>query len=408
MKLLVLCNNALSKSESNGRITRTLLNAFEDNELYNFALRGAPNIEGVSYCMVSDSDALKSFVTFGFRKPKEHKATEGPVNANQQDAKSRSAFNHCLRDVVWFSSFWRRGKIKQWLSQPFDAVFLMAADAPFLYRLAADIASKQGIPLVIYSSEDYYLKRYDYMKGVPSSGLWARLFLNRLRKEAGRAFRLAKVSFLCSDKLKEDTCNAFPGIRAETMHQPSVLTRLKKNAGTEIRQIVYAGNINEHRLPSLIEIAEAIKEVKPELSLRLYGKLADDWSKEHIEHSALDYQGEVFYGELLDIYRNTDLLIHAESFDEFTKLDYAHAFSTKIGDCYASGIPFFIYGPEEIPCVAYGLKECPEFASSNKKDMKEKVRTILEGKVTYQPSKVIQEDFDANEVGKRLRRALEA
>ena len=39
---------------------------------------------------------------------------------------------------------------------------------------------------------------------------------------------------------------------------------------------------------------------------------------------------------------------YCERFYEYPLLDYVHAFSTKIGDCYRSGIPFFIYGPKEI------------------------------------------------------------
>lgn len=96
-----------------------------------------------------------------------------------------------------------------------------------------------------------------------------------------------------------------------------------------------------------------------------------------------------------------------EGFDEYTLLDYAHAFSTKIGDCYRSGIPFFAYGSKEIPCIQFGLDHNPDFSASSKGELKDKLVRVLSGGVTYRPElSFIRECFAAEAVSGRLRQTI--
>ena len=275
MRLLVIGNSCLSNEESNGRVTRTLLSAFSNEDLSCFALRGIPDIEGVDYCTVTDGDAAKAFMTLGLRKPKGIQPSAS-VNSPSNGRDSRKARDHVLRDVVWFSPFWKVGKVNKWLKGlDIGAVFLMAADAPFLYRLARKVAKRKKVPLIIYSSEDYFLKRYNYVERKVAMNLWCRLFLNRLRKEAKKAFRQASMSMLCSKKLLRSVKDAFGDIPAEVVYQPSLVKPYPKRNGP-ISKVVYGGNVNADRLHALFDVANCIHAYNDSLVLDVYGDASEE------------------------------------------------------------------------------------------------------------------------------------
>ncbi len=406
MHVLVIGNSVLSEEESNGRILRSLLGGFDNSELTSFGLRGIPNCSGVQYCTVTDKDALMSFLSLGLRRPRGIQV--GSFNPAQRNKNSNSAFGHVLRDVVWFSELWRDRRFRRWeKGLAVSAVFLMAADAPFLYHYARRIAKKKHVPLVVYSSEDYPLKRYDYMSKKKTMSILCRLFLRRLRKEARRAFEFAGYSLFGCEELDSLFSTAFRLKRHKVIYQPGSIRFIGATHDEKIaKRVIYGGNINKERLSSLIDIATTAKEIIPSLQFTLFGAIKDDWSKTALEEHAelFDYCGSIKYERLLEEYSRADLLIHAEGFDEFNKLDYAHSFSTKIGDCYMSGVPFFQYGPAELPCIAFGQKACPDYVASNKDELKDKLGLILTRKSNYQPNvELLVDSFDATHVGLTIR-----
>lgn len=64
-------------------------------------------------------------------------------------------------------------------------------------------------------------------------------------------------------------------------------------------------------------------------------------------------------------------------------LNFKHAFSTKIADCYKLGIPFFMYAPIEIASTQYGLETNPDFVATSKEELKTKLKNAIGNKVTY-------------------------
>ena len=193
--------------------------------------------------------------------------------------------------------------------------------------------------------------------------LLCRLFLRKLRKEAKRAFEYASVSMFGCEELDALFSKAFALKEHYVVYQPGSMGQpICNRVGRPVERVVYAGNINQNRLRSLLEIAEAVKELKVTIRFELYGPIRDEWSdltiQKHVD--LVHYRGLLPYNQLLEEYGATDLLVHAEGFDDFNRLDYAHSFSTKIGDCYLSGTSFFQYGPQELPCIAFGLKICPK------------------------------------------------
>ena len=410
MKVLVIGNSVLSNSESNGRILRALLNAFPNATLFSFGLRGVPDCAGVSYQTVTDRDALLSFATLGLKKPIGIQKTNQPAPSRSKN--SLNAKGHVLRDAVWFSGFWRCSRIRKWETDlEIGCVFLMAADAPFLYRYAVKIAKKKSVPLIVYSSEDYPLKKYDYMAKRTKTSLMCKLFLRKLRKEAKRAFEFASETIFGCKELETDFSKEFRLKKHHLVYQPASINKLPPKTTGRVDRVIYGGNINRERLGSIIDIAREVKRIRPEVVFDVYGPIRDDWSQQTIKNSAglFHYRGIIAYPCLLEEYSKADLLIHAEGFDDFVCLDYAHSFSTKIGDCYLSGVPFFQYGPASLPCIAFGASVCPTYTAVSSDELAEKLGKIVrEGNNYSFVRSTIEPCFDRETVGGKIKDLIES
>ena len=409
MKLLVIGNHCLSQSESNGRVLRSLLSSFSDDELTCFAIRGIPDCPDVRYTTVTDGDALKAVTHLSFYHPAGIQITEDSGSQPTQ-ASHRTAKTHLIRNLIWSIKWWLKGPIKKTLyGETYDAIFLMGADTPFLYRLAADISKKKKTPLIVYTAEDYPIKRYDYIEQKPGMSFWCRRFLNRLRRAGKLAFESASACILNSPKLKASYESAYSLKRSEVVYLPSSFETLPQSDATKT-DIIYAGNINIHRLNSLFQIGNTIHSIDPSKKLTLYGRLSDEESEKLAsETETLDYRGILPYEELLKVYGQAALLIHAEGFDDFYLLDCAHAFSTKVADCLCSGIPFFLYAPIELPSSVFMNEALPDFYARNEEELREKLSAILSGKAKYHPNtEYIHSCFDRESVGKRIRQLIEA
>ena len=62
-------------------------------------------------------------------------------------------------------------------------------------------------------------------------------------------------------------------------------------------------------------------------------------------------------------------MLHLEGFDKDYIKDCKYAFSTKISDYCALGVPFFTYGPKEISGVNFLYNHIPSYVAINKNEL---------------------------------------
>ena len=200
--------------------------------------------------------------------------------------------------------------------------------------------------------------------------------------------------------------DAFGDIPAEVVYQPSLVKPYPKR-NEPISKVVYGGNVNADRLHASLDIANCIHAYDGSLVLDAYGDASDEVKAAMEEAPSVAYHGKVPYRELLKVFETTDMLVHVEDFSEYRQLDCAHGFSTKIGDCYRSVIPFFLYGPTSIPCIQFGLDLCPEYTAASPQELKTKLEAILAGQAPYMPDEnIIHDCFDAKVVGKEIAKMI--
>lgn len=408
IKILVISVAAISDEESNGRVLKTLLPISEPCQFLNIHISGQPTSNTlIDYLCFTDKCALKSLISFSLlSNPSDNCFFSESKNSQlSNDSKKKKPISYLLRNVVWKLAFGIKNKIikNAKMFNP-NIVYLMGANMPFLFKMARLISKKTHSSLIIYNAEDYPLKKYDYITGKSSYSLITKIVQRGLFREAKRAYKSSKFNIFNSDKLLNSYIKEkFVGIENSTVIRiPSTLTSVthkKKN-----NYILYAGNLYDDRCRSLLEFADALISIKSEFKLVVYGRLTDKNLLKKIEsNSAILYKGIVSFSELKNRFSDFSFLLHIDGFSDYSKLDYKHAFSTKIADYLILGIPFISYGSIEIAGIEFLYKLNKDFTIISKDELTVKIKKILNHEVEYKQDRTtILKEFSMYECRNKM------
>lgn len=358
-KILILSNECFSEISSNGR---TLGNFFigwkKENIAQFFIQNGTPDFR---YCnnffKVTDKEVLKSLVLKKLGGKVELKIEENKKINNQLVASKKikkNPLSMIARNLVWRIGLWKRNGFYNWIKEfnP-DIVLLQAGDSPFMYDLAYDISKKFNIKLVIYNSEGYYFKDFDYFKSKGLPHLFYPIFIKILKTSLEKAYKQSSCVFYLCDELKKEYNKIF-NEKSTVFYTSSEMLPILKEEKNEEFIISYCGNLGINRHRSLIEIADTVQKIDSNIFINVYGKAPTEQVKRELEEcKGIKYHGMVSYEKVQEIMYKSDLLLHVESFDEFYKEDLKFAFSTKIADSLSCGKSFLLYAPENLACTKY-------------------------------------------------------
>ena len=387
--VLVLSNNAISKTESNGRIHSYFVKDFIPRRLHNFYVRGIPDVEGVNYLSVSPKKALFSKLCFGLLNTKFNNEDCGASGSAKASPKSKKVFYHLIRSFAYLNN----RRIIKYLSRyiiesNIDTIYLWGCNVPFLYNYAWKLAEQNNIDLITFTGEDYPLKDYNYISFKKS--LLFKKFQKRFAKETRRVYLVSKKNMFANEELRDLYSKAYSLENAEVNYFKSELTKVDRKSG-KIQNIIYGGNLYKERANSLFEIADYIKNYE-DVSIHVFGNAAEETLNELKTFENIIYHGVVSYLDLLDEIRKADLLLHIEGFSSDYINDCKYAFSTKISDYFALGLPMFVYGSQEISGIKFCKKVISEFTAINKNELN-KLDEILTNKVSYHLDSDIQNKF---------------
>lgn len=352
-KVLIISNECISNVSSNGRTLRNFMVGWPKDRLAQFCIRSTAPDETVCdhFYYVSDRDALNSFLKgrrASGRMP-EMKTGTGTSGGGS----SRNSVTMLLRNLAWNSMRWAGKPFYSWVEAfaP-ELILLQAGDCAFMLNLARKLANKYRIPLVMYNSEAYYFKNYDYFRSSGVAKLMYPLFRRQFCRALKKCLRMAKISVYNSDKLKADYDAAFAA-PSELVYTVTQMEPAGKKQNDRLK-IAYLGNLGVGRQEGLIQIGEALQKISAELKLDVYGKIPNESVQAAFDAcDGISYHGFVSYEQVIKLIHNSDILVHTESFTDFYREDLKYAFSTKIADSLASGTCFLLYAPEEMTCTEY-------------------------------------------------------
>lgn len=386
-RILIISNECLSDASSNGRTLKNFLLGWPREKLAQFYInRGKPDFKiCMNYYSVTDSEAVKVFL-----KKKIHNGLVNPDRGLQKDKGTedkkghkieRNALSMFIREIVWNSRRWMDYGFDKWVNayNP-EIVLFQAGDSGFMCDLACNLSDRFNAPLIIYNSEGYYFKDYDYFRAKGIAHIAYPIFRKKFCLSFEKAIKKAYVSIYICDALKKQYDKYFklPSVVIYTATTNVLDSRLVREKSDGEFTISYLGNMGVGRIESLCEIGNLLNRTAPGTYLDLYGKIPNDEMKRKLEsYHGIRYRGFVSYEEVVKVMHESDLLVHVESFDTFYKKDSEFAFSTKLADSLASGTCFLLYAPENMACFQYLRENQAAYVASNKRELEECINMIL-------------------------------
>lgn len=359
-KILIIENECLSHSSSNGRTLANLLVGWPKECLAQFCISMRdPNYEICdNYYCVTDYDALYAAI---LRK----KITGGKsaIAENMMAGKpiEKTPFTMVVRNAVWNTDAWLQRSFYTWVDEfnP-DMILLMNGDSYFMHRLALNLAKKYNLPMVIFNCEAYYF--FDRVIGdkglLPNLFQW--IFIKKYRRYFEQTIGYAAYSVYLNELLERDYTNVFHK-PCTTLYTGSEVLFEPKYEISERPRFSYLGNFSFDRHKPLIEIAKALQSVSSDYKLDVYGNLEGfDEAKDAFDScNAINYCGVVSYEEVIEVIHESDIVFHTECFDKNISYAIYYGFSTKIADSVSSGTNFFVYAPGNLAFMQYlTKKEC--------------------------------------------------
>lgn len=381
-RLLIISHNCLSETGSNGRTLGNYLKGWPREKIAQFYIHAEQpdfNICRNFFCL-TDSEVGKSIV-------KRKVAGKVVEEREKQDVTSKTEFIHknnknsilfLLRDIVWKSRLWNKKKLEEWLEEYNPEVILVqAGDAGFLFKLAEQIGRKYKASIVVYNTEGYYFKKVSYLQDDKFTKKFYPILNKRFRKDYDSLIKNSKAeiyncALLCEDYRKVYKKENYMIMNASQFTQEP-LREDKKNT------IIYAGNLGLMRHKSLIEFAEALNKVNPDMIIEVYGKAKEQYVADELKRCKfIKMQGFLPYDKLKEKLSESKYLLHVESFDDFYKEDLKYAFSTKIADSLAVGACLFVYAPKNMAVSQYLKGTNAAVLITDKKDLERKIRECID------------------------------
>ena len=379
-RVLIISNGALSDSDSNGRTVGNLFNAYDNDKLAQFCVYGNPDFSKCkNYYKVTDKDALKSFLTLkqcgGKVEHNEEKTTTTNVKITKQ---RKTPLKVLLREFAWKFGHWKGKKLNKWIDEfnP-EVVFINLADNCFTINLAVMVAKKYNIPIVAFSTENYYFKRENYLTNKFS--LLYKIINRKLKKAYKRLEKYCVKCFLNTSLLRNLYASEF-NFDCDCSYCKSEMDFVAnyKIKDCEEIKVSYLGNLGLNRHKTLIEIGQILNQIDFKIKLYVYGKTNDLSIEEELSScSGIKYMGFVSYEEVTQVIHCSDLLIHTEYSSYENNQDLKYAFSTKIADSISSGTPLFVYADEGLALSEFLINNGCAFFECKKERLEEALRNAL-------------------------------
>lgn len=381
-RILVISNNCLSENNSNGRTLASFLrNISKENIAQIYVSNEMPaSLVCNNFYRITDRDVIKGVYKKGEvgKIVGNVKNQTACVNGNQQNKVKKTIFTMILRDLLWSINKWHTEELDKWIKSFSPTVILFfAGESCFTYNIALRLADKYNLPIVLYNSESYYLKDKNYIKNSNISNILYPMFHRRFKRVFEKTVKRAEHIIHLNHELK----TAYDKVLSKestAIYTSSEVEYIKDDKTHNPPVVSYLGNLGIGRDIALNEIAEALQDINPQYKLNIYGKIPNDNVRNTFDRNpGINYCGLVSYEKVKAVMHESDLLIHAESFDEFTVWDLKYAFTTKIADSLSCGTCFFIYAPADLACTKYLKENNCACVVTQKEDLKSTLERIL-------------------------------
>lgn len=370
-KLLCITNNPISLNNANGKFVRNYLYSFREDELCNFFITNEEGAKNISSFNITNNEAFKKTVSFGFYKKKNKKLSNNGLIKN-----TSSPLKHILRYFIWNLGLWKSSNFNKWLRQNEPTHIILAiADNPYLIKFAVKLSKKLSIPLINIIGENYSIKCYDYLSKKNKMSLTYKIFKKILKRHTTNAILFAKENIFNSEEIMNEYINEYGKIKSIKLYPPADNISTKR-VKIEKNSVLYAGNLGLGRDMALIEFAKALYVFDPKKVIYVYSKIDKSIAEKIAKEKNIKYMGFITNNQLNKKIMSSELLIHVEHKSPYNLIDLKTAFSTKIANNIFYGNKFLIYSPKTLAQTEFFIKYLPNNVATNVNEIFEKLQIL--------------------------------
>lgn len=377
MRILVISDVPWSDNNSVGNTYSNIFKNLDNAEFANlYCKSGEPdsNIPTKHY-QITEKEILRDFVRVKNNNIpySDTKKEESVRTLNMKEQKLydllrtfRFPLFFIARELIWKTEKWKTKDLIYFLHEfdP-DIIFSFCLDSVYYADLIKYCMTHTAASTVLFFADDVYA----YRRTSPLFMLHQYFVRKSIRELASHCELLyGATPELCSEYSKilhreffplYKICNDTPKI-TDSLNMPL--------------RVTYTGNLFYGRWKVLSLLAEAIKEINidtPKMFLNIYtsGLYNRKMTKALNINNASCLRKGITYDEVKKILKESDLVVHVESFEKKEIRKTRLSFSTKIVDCIQSGSCLLAIGPTEVASIDILRNyDIAEVITTNRKD----------------------------------------
>ncbi len=335
----------------------------------------------------------------------------GPKSGLVPQKGVKNALHDFLRGLIDMSPVFLTKAFKQKIDafKP-DVIYTMGANIRTL-RLSNYFTKRFYIPAVLHLMDNWPKTIYT----TSSLSKFARYsLLTELRKLHSRS----KLCLSISNEMAQIYSKRY-GVNYETvgnifdLDDRFLYEENRDGEKDDVFTLVYAGGLHLNRYKSLKMLAMVIENMKTDkkIVLHLYVPKEDKLGYKDL----LNYDFAIFHSylnkdDLINVYKNSDCLVHVESFDENIYEFIRYSISTKIPEYVGCGKPILCLAPDSIAVSKFISENKVGYVADNEKSLEAGLNILLNDKKAYEDfvnnAKTVSLQFKRYVVQEKLMNAL--
>ena len=388
-RILLFSHNGFSDENANGITMKNLLSAWSAAEKAEFYCDVEPPdfSSAENYFRVTDVQMLTAFVgkraKHIFSADAEKPATDTQGTQGKAEKKpsriplwmKRRKYNFWLkwlRELLWEISPWGHRALNRWIDDVAPSVVIyMVGESIFMDHLVLKTLKRTSAKLVLYNGESYRIIDLRERKGLE------RAYYRRVERLYQRLNQNSSLVIFNCVPLMKGYSEIYPPHSRQIVAYNSAFGTCSEYSSHDPLMISYFGNLGVGRVDSLLQVADVLSEVAPELHLDIYGKAADADRIRFAQHGNIRFHGFVPPETLSGIADSSDILLHVESFQEEIVSKLRYAFSAKLAQYLCAGRPLLCYAPGRSVSAEYLKQENGALVATSCSELKSGLERLI-------------------------------
>ena len=380
-RILLFSHNGFSDENANGITMKNLLSAWSAAEKAEFYCDVEPPdfSSAENYFRVTDMQMLTAFagkkarhIFLADTEKSAADAQSAPGKAEKKPSRippwlKRRKYNFglkWLRELLWEISPWGHKALRQWIDDFSPSVVVyMVGESIFMDHLVLKTLKRTSAKLVLYNGEAYRIIDLKERKGIE------RAYYSRVERLYRRLNQNASLVIFNCIPLMNGYSEIYPPHSRQIVAYNSALCTCPEYRPHSSPVITYFGNLGVGRVDSLLQVADVLCAIAPELKLDIYGMAVDADRIKLEKHSSIRFHGFVPPEALGGIADRSDILLHVESFQEEIAPKLRYAFSTKLAQYLCAGRALLCYAPEGSASAEYLKQENGAFVAASRSEL---------------------------------------